>query len=190
MDMIARKQLEAEGSENMEHRVVEVQVLANAKVRGARDLSTHYEAVSSSTYVEDARTTSQSSDTKSAAPFGTVQRARDFAEFSSAAASLKPEAPVLVATVDLNRFLDVSRANGMFGFGHFRAGDRVVLSFRLQSGAAQIYWLADSADSSVWALIDDMKSGGGRIPLGRGRAKRVHSLEADASGKFDWRDPC
>jgi hypothetical protein len=45
----------------------------------------------------------------------------------------------------------------MFGFGHFRAGDRVVLSFRLQSGAAQNYWLADSADSSVWALIDDMK---------------------------------
>lgn len=158
MDMIAQKQLEAEGSENMEHRVVEVQVLANAKVRGVRDLSMHYEADSSSmSLVENARTTSQSTETQSAAPFGTVRRARDFAEFSSAAASLKPEAPVLVATIDLNRFLDVSRANGVFGFGHFRAGDRVVLSFRLQSGAAQIYWLADSADPSVWALIDDMK---------------------------------
>lgn len=161
MDTIAQKQLETEGCEDMDRRVVEVQVLTNAKVRGARVLSARSEIDSSSTpRVEDPRMTSQSNETESAAPFGTVQKARDFAEFSSTAASLKPETPVLVTTIDLNRFLDASRANGMFGFGHFRAGDRIVLSFRLQSGAAQIYWLADSTDPNVWALIDDMKKVG------------------------------
>ncbi|TXC81036.1 hypothetical protein [Paraburkholderia azotifigens] len=70
---------------------------------------------------------------------------------------MKPDTPVLVSSIDLNRFLDLAHVEGTFGFGHFRLDGRIVLSLRYQSGAAQIYWLADSADPGVWAAIDAMK---------------------------------
>ncbi|WP_343654392.1 hypothetical protein [Paraburkholderia caribensis] len=93
------------------------------------------------------------------APMGLVRMAKNFSAKSAFAAKMRPRSPVLVSSIDMARYMEVSRTEGCFGFGHFRVGDRGVLSFRLQSGGAQVYWLADAADPRAWATVDDIRMG-------------------------------
>ncbi|ALL68588.1 hypothetical protein K788_0000392 [Paraburkholderia caribensis MBA4] len=72
---------------------------------------------------------------------------------------MRPRSPILASSIDMTRYMEVSRTAGNFGFEHFRAGDWRVLSFRLQSGGAQVYWLADAADPRAWATMDDIRKG-------------------------------
>ncbi|TXC80595.1 hypothetical protein [Paraburkholderia azotifigens] len=85
--------------------------------------------------------------------------AKNFTQTSPLAVKMRPRSPILVSSIDMPRFMEVSRTKGSFGFGHFKVHGRNVLSFRLQSGGAQIYWLADAADRRAWAAIDAIKKG-------------------------------
>ena len=149
-----RAYLESEGKAGSTPPVVEVQVLASAAIRDRWDIDEQ-------SVTQDASANSKSSEygnmtAKTKAP-GTLVTAKDFAKASREAAKLKPNTPVLVSYIDMNRFMDSSSVRNTFGFGHFQVHGRNVVSFRLQSGSAQVYWLADAADPRVWSTIDRMK---------------------------------
>ncbi|TXC80598.1 hypothetical protein [Paraburkholderia azotifigens] len=157
LEHYALTQLKNEGSSTATP-VVEVQILSSGAIRRSDERDPAHPFVRGLSGSEAGSQRQQSAQTlRPMVPLGTIHKARDFVEISSSAAKMNPEAPVLTATVDIKRFMDASRAAGCFGFGNFRVDGRLVLSFRMQSGSAQVYWLADSADPEVWRTIDNMK---------------------------------
>ncbi|MEI6001997.1 hypothetical protein H3V53_34170 [Paraburkholderia bengalensis] len=157
---LATEKLRAEGYDESVTPFVEVQILENAAVRN--DISWQQGSSEMRVSVQNASPGSVGAYDFIPAPasIGLMQKASNFAGTSKSASEMRPDTPVLVSTIDLNRYLSLARVEGSFGFGHFRFDGRIVLSMRLQSGSAQIYWLADAADASVWDAIDVMKQNG------------------------------
>jgi hypothetical protein len=154
------EQLREEGRDDGSVPVVEVQILSSAAIRTGFLLSDPHDSAGGPARSGVNRTARNDDNRMLGLPLvsiGTLHRASEFARISTTASAMKPDTPVLGSPVDMKRYLDLSRVEGTFGFGHFRVDGRIVLSMRLQSGAAQIYWLADSADPSLWAAIDVMK---------------------------------
>ncbi|ALL67862.1 hypothetical protein K788_0001021 [Paraburkholderia caribensis MBA4] len=155
-EQLATAKLSGEGHGSIKP-VVEVQILESAAVR----IDIPWQQMGKETHVTIQDTSDGNLDEHHSASvpvqIGFVQKACDFTRTSKSASAMKPDTPVLVSSVDLNRYLSLARVDGSFGFGHFRFEDRIVLSMRFQSGSAQIYWLADAADPSVWDAIDVMK---------------------------------
>lgn len=156
------KLLRAEGREDSTDSVVEVQILSSAAIRAGAPLNNRYDTAGEAPQNGADRASRDDKRTLGLplVPIGTLHNASEFARISTSASTLKPDTPVLGSSIDMKRLLDLSRVEGTFGFGHFRVDGRIVLSIRYQSGAAQVYWLADSADPSVWAAIDIMKKNG------------------------------
>jgi hypothetical protein len=108
--------------------IVEIQVLSDAEVRQPNSAS------EPALVGESAGQGSRSSGLTSApgiapAPLGFVRMAKNFSATSSSAAKMRPRSPVLVSCIDMARYMEVSRTEGCFGFGHFRVGERQ--TFRL-----------------------------------------------------------
>lgn len=159
-ERLATQKLSSEGRDESIKPVVEVQILESAAIRN--DIPWQQGRRETHVSMQDAcdRNFDEHLFTSVPASIGVVKKACDFARTSKSASDMRPDTPVLVASIDLNRYLGLARVEGSFGFGHFRFEGRIVLSMRLQSGSAQIYWLADAADPSVWAAIDAMKKNG------------------------------
>jgi hypothetical protein len=153
------ERLREEGGDDGSAPVVEVQILSSAAIRTGFVLSDPCDTAGGPP-LSGVKQTARNDNRTLGLPLvtmGTLHKASEFVRSSTTASSMKPDTPVLGSPVDIKRFLELSRVEGTFGFGHFRVDGRIVLSMRLQSGAAQIYWLADSADPSLWAAIDVMK---------------------------------
>lgn len=156
-DIYMKKMLELLGYPKDVAPTVEIQVLTDAEVRSPN--SGEPSRAGGKAAQDFVSSFSGSTPDFVPAPFGLVRMAKNFAGTSSFAAKMRPRSPVLVSSIDMARYMEVSRTEGCFGFGHFRVGDRGVLSFRLQSGGAQVYWLADAADPRAWATVDDIRKG-------------------------------
>lgn len=156
-DMYMKKMLELLGHPKDVAPLVEMQVLTDAEVRqpNLKEPTPAREKMGRDFLSPN----SGSTPDLIPAPMGLVRMAKNFSATSSFAAKMRPRSPVLVCSIDMARYMEVSRTEGCFGFGHFRVGDRGVLSFRLQSGGAQVYWLADAADPRAWATVDNIRKG-------------------------------
>ena len=156
------ERLRAEGRDDGSMPVVEVQILSSAAIRAGAPLNDRYDTAGGAGGSRAKPSAGNDNLTLGLppVPMGTLHRASEFVRISTTASTLKPDTPVLASPIDLKRFVDLSRVEGSFGFGHFRYDGHIVLSMRLQSGPVQIYWLADSADPNLWTAIDVMKKNG------------------------------
>ncbi|SIT45343.1 conserved hypothetical protein [Paraburkholderia ribeironis] len=69
---------------------------------------------------------------------------------------LADNVPILTCPLELPDLVAI-RSQGpgtCFGYGSMQVDDARILTFRLQLGGVQIYWLADLTDAEVWTAMD------------------------------------
>ncbi|MEX3992707.1 hypothetical protein AB4Y35_18270 [Paraburkholderia sp. EG286A] len=87
---------------------------------------------------------------------GGLRLAHEFASENQLAGKVPGNLPILTCPLDENLLATVQRQKTgvCFGYGSMGVGDDRLLTFRLQVGGIQIYWLADITDPEVWSAMD------------------------------------